>query len=296
MSSINKIQRHAIYLQLVFVSAMTFSGCNLINPQETIPAYIYIKPFTLNTTVETQGYPSGKITDAWVYVNGIFIGAYEIPSAIPVLSEGETDIIIYPGIKENGISGVGMIYPFYNAYTITKTLTAGVTDSIQPTTTYKPSTGIQFDLLERFESSNIFEGVESEVALTTTTDPLLVFEGNRSAIANFTSTLDTFRVISGVPITFPGADKQMFLELDYYCDIPFNVWVKCNTLNQPVYDEVLTVSARDYWNKIYINLNTSLQFFSQYQPESIQLELRAIHSDTTTAKILLDNIKIVRTK
>jgi hypothetical protein len=63
-----------------------------------------------------------------------------------------------------------------------------------------------------------------------------------------------------------------------------------------VYDEILTVTGKDFWNKIYINLNPSLQFFSQYQPESVQLELRAINPTVDSAVILLDNVKIIQTK
>lgn len=281
---------------IILFAVGLFAGCEIINPEEITPSYVYIDDFTLSTNLETQGYASSKITDGWIYINGTFIGAYELPATVPVLTEGETDIIIYPGIKENGISGVSMIYPFYNAYTITRTLTAGATDTLHPSCTYKPSAGIQFDMLERFESSNAFGGVETEVGLNTTTDPSLVFEGNRSAIANFYPDLDTFRVASSEPIAFPGADKQMFLELDYLAGMDFNVWLKCNTTDQPVYDEVLTITEKDYWNKIYVNLNPSLQFFAQYSPISIQLEFRAVNYDNDTSSIMFDNVKIIQTK
>lgn len=294
LSTIRPRSRHAYIAGFLLFTGI--AGCDLIDPEETIPSYIYIQPFTVTSNLETQGYPSSKVTDAWVYANGQFIGAFEIPASVPLLTEGVTELIIYAGIKENGISGVSMIYPFYNAYTTTRTLTAGETDTLSPTTTYKPSAGITFSMLERFESSNAFEGTETNATLTTTTDPLLVFEGNRSAISTLFGSTDTFRVISSNPILFPGADKQMFLEIDYQCDLNYNVWLKCNTANMPIYDEILTVTAKESWNKIYINLNPSLQFFSQYQPESIQLEFRAIHTGTDTAQILYDNIKIIQTK
>lgn len=284
--------------QLLSSVAILFivGSCNIINPEEQVPGYIYIDDFTLSTSLESQGYPSSKITDAWVYSNNIFIGAFELPATIPLMDTGLTDIIIYPGIKENGISGVSMIYPFYNAETVTRTLVPGETDTIFPATDYKPSAAISFILLERFESTNTFEGYETEVALTTTTDPELVFEGNRSAFTTMTPDLDTFRVVSSVPIAFPGSDKRLFLELDYKCDLPFNVWVRCNTIGQPVWDEVLTVTEKEDWNKIYINLNPSLQFFAQYQPETIQLEFRAYNTTGDTAQIFFDNVKLIRDK
>lgn len=289
---------HILYLVLLtsVLGLFSMQSCSLFDKEEPIPAYIQIDTITVTSSLETQGFPSAKIIDAWVYANGIFVGAFELPASIPVLDTGEIEIIVYAGIKENGISGVSMIYPFYNAYTTTQNLVAGETINLTPNVVYKPAAGITFSLLERFESSNAFEDNGTNVSLTTTTDPTLVFEGNRSAFTTMQDDLDTFRVVASNPIIFPGADKQMFLELDYRCDIPFNVCVKCNTNAQPIYDEVLTVTSKEIWNKIYINLNPSLQFFSQYSPESIQLEFRAINPDTSVAQIYFDNIKIIQSK
>ena len=272
-------------------------GCEVINPDEQIPAYVTINNFTITATLETQGFASSKITDAWVYANNIFIGAYELPATIPILAEGITSLIIYPGIKENGISGTGMIYPFYNAYTISPELIAGETVVVNPATTYKNSAAISFIMLERFESSNPFYSVIDDGILTTTSTDSEVFEGNRSAVCTLVDEIDTFYVQTSGVLFFPETDHQLFLELDYKCDIPYNVWVKCNTANgTSVYDEVLTVTSKDYWNKIYINLNTTLQFFAAYQPESYQLEFRAINTTSDTAQLFYDNIKIIQSK
>lgn len=281
---------------IIFISAYLFiSGCELINPDEKIPSYIYINEFSFSCSLDAQGFPSSKITDAWVYANNEFIGAFELPATVPILASGETELIVYAGIKENGISGTGMIYPFYNAYTLTTTLSEGVTDTIYPSTTYKPSTAITFLLRERFEIGNPFESVISNVALTTTSDPELVFEGTRSAIATFTDDLDTFWVGTSDPLLFPTIDHLLFLEIDYKCDIPYNVFLRCNTFTgTTIYDEILTITAKDYWNKIYVNLNPSLQFFASFQPESYNLEFRSVNGTADTAVILFDNLKIIQ--
>lgn len=279
-------------LPLFFISIIT--SCEIINPEETIPSYVYIDDFTFTCNLELQGYPSSKITDAWVYANGIFIGAFEIPATVPILESGETELIVYPGIKENGISGTGMIYPFYNGYTITRNLIAGETDTIHPSSTYKPSASLTFIFRDNFELGNQFHSVESDADLTTTTSVPDVFEGLRSAITTLTDDLDTFRV-STDPLFFGTIDKQLFLEIDYRCDLNFLVYLKCNTSGgSTIYDEVLTITAKDYWNKIYINLNPTLQFFSSYQPESYNLEFRAFNTTNDTAQILLDNLKIIQ--
>jgi len=278
----------------VWIFSICFYGCDIINPDETIPSYLYIDTFTFSCSPD-QGYPSSKITDGWVYANNVFIGAYELPATIPVLSEGETDIIVYAGIKENGISGTGMIYPFYNGYTITKTMTKALTDSIFPSTIYKPTTAIKFVKRFDFNIGNDFNNAGGDVTLTTTTSPDLVFEGAQSGMAVFTGDADTLRTAAS-GLLFPTQDHLLFLEMDYKSDVQFEIWVTCHTNSGAVIsDYVLTITKKDFWNKIYVNLNTELQFFSQYDPETYDLEIRAIESKgTDTATLYIDNLKIIQ--
>ncbi len=289
----NKFRYPVLSIFLVIVVA----GCNIINPDEPVPSYIYIDKFSFTCSLDDQGYNSEKITDGWVYANNAFIGAFELPATVPLLTDSTTEIIVYPGIKENGISGTAMIYPFYNAYTVTRDLTAGETDTLHPATTYKPSTAISFLFVERFEVGNIFGPVESDVTLTTTTSETDVFEGDRSAVTTLTPDLDTFRVATGTPLYLPTIDHQLFLEIDYKCAIEYQVFMKCTTTTgSQLYDDVLTITPKEYWNKIYVNLNPSLQFFAAFQPDYYALEFRAQNISGDTAQLFYDNIKLIQSK
>lgn len=269
------------------------AGCDLINPEETVPSYIYIDHFSFSCD-DTEGYPSEKILDGWVYANGQFIGAYELPATVPVIFTGETEIIVYPGIKENGISGTGIIYPFYTGYQTTVNLTEKETTTIHPSCTYKQGAET-FIYLENFEIGNSFYAINSESGMDITTDPETVFEGVRSGVATLSGDADTLRISTG-PLIFPTQDKLLFLEIDYKCDISYNVWINCNTLSgQTIASSVLTITAKEDWNKIYINLNPQLSFFSEYQPVSYNLEFRATKpEETDTAALYFDNLKIIR--
>lgn len=55
------------------------TSCDVINPTEDIPAYIYIADFQLNTN-PNQGTSSDKITDVWVSLNNDFLGVYPLPA------------------------------------------------------------------------------------------------------------------------------------------------------------------------------------------------------------------------
>ena len=62
---------------------------------EAIPAYLEIKPFVVNAE-GAAGWQ--KITEAYVYVNREYLGAYSLPATVPVLAEGAS--LIYARSEE----------------------------------------------------------------------------------------------------------------------------------------------------------------------------------------------------
>ncbi len=79
-----------------------------------------------------------KITDGWLYVDGEYLGAYTLPAIVPVLAEGENEVILFPGVKENGIEATPNIYPYLTQFAKHYTLNAGQTTAVQPVTDYDP--------------------------------------------------------------------------------------------------------------------------------------------------------------
>ena len=73
----------------------------------------------INETIPfSNEYQSTNISDCWVTFNGLFLGAYEMPSNIPVQMSGDINARISPGIKVNGVSSNRIIYPFYKEFEI----------------------------------------------------------------------------------------------------------------------------------------------------------------------------------
>ena len=93
----------------IFFSLLLFSCSEL---DLGIPNYLIIEEINVddNTTA--------NITDAWVYVDDNLIGVYELPANFPTLEEGIHKVRIRAGIKDNGISGIRIPYPFYSSYVI----------------------------------------------------------------------------------------------------------------------------------------------------------------------------------
>jgi len=61
---------------LLLVTVLIFSACESKH-EDGVPSYIHIERIGL-VTVDGQGTASHKITDAWVYIDNILIGAFEL--------------------------------------------------------------------------------------------------------------------------------------------------------------------------------------------------------------------------
>ena len=290
--------------QLFFIisifSLCGLSSCDLINPEEEIPAYIYIEEFSFSTDIASEGSASTKITEGWLSVGGDFLGAYSLPALVPVLAKGNQMITINPGIKDNGIISTPEIYPFYDPFVIEVELEANVIDTIRPNSGYLDN--VQFAFVEDFERENhVFQddldGNEGTRIVLTDEE---VFEGNFSGQIRLdrenafieVATLDRYRdLISNGAV--------VYLEVNYKSEVPVLFGLVGH--EEGIFNQGLTFydpgfTAKDEWNKIFFNM-TPLIFennFPEYQ-FSIQTILPIENGDFTmeNANIWLDNIKLL---
>jgi hypothetical protein len=277
-------------LTLIIPATILLGSCNLLGGEELQPAFLYIDEFVVSSDIAIEGEATQKIDDAWVYVNGILLGVFEVPVTIPILDTGDVTINILAGVKENGFSGVGNIYPFYEGYEINLNLVPFETDSVYPATSYFPD--LTFIFLERFELGNAFSELSgSDTGLVIVTDPTLVLEGVRSAAAIFEGDNEILKVTTG-PMLFPPVGQTVWAEIDYRSNTEFQIWINGNyTGGIPISTYMLSISPRDTWNKIYLNLGPKVQ---ELQAETYNLEFRADKTDSLeTGWIYFDNIKII---
>lgn len=278
-----------------------WSGCDLINPAEETPAYLYVTGYELNTDVLDEGSNSHKITDVWLSVDGNFLGVYTLPALIPVLETGEHVLTLDAGIKDNGINSTPEIYPFYQSYQVTVDLQANQTDTIRPVTQYRNTT--KFAFIEPFETTqHQFREVRQPAGGTgIQISTLDVFEGQSSALIN----LDTAKQFVEIATLNKYRDllktgAYVYLEVNYKSDVPAIFGVighldgggigSTATLYEPGF------LPKNEWNKIYFNL-TKMIFdgdFDAYQI-TFQAFIPSENNKPTlnAAKIWLDNIKLV---
>lgn len=282
------------------VSLSLWGGCDLINPEEPIPAYLYVTGFDLETNATTEGTNSHKITDVWVSVDGNFLGAYTLPALIPVLETGEHAISLDAGIKDNGISATPEIYPFYQTYQVTVDLAENETDTLRPVTRYK--TGVKFSLIEPFESTNHqFRDIRNPAGATgiqiSSED---AFEGDFSGLITLDSSQNKNYVEISSLDRFRDLMKDgvyVYLELNYKSQVPV-IWGVTGHLDggssSTLYDPGFV--PKEEWNKIYFNLSKMIfdGDFDEYQV-SFQAFIPVENGKPSlpVAKIWLDNIKLV---
>lgn len=280
-------------LFVILALVISASACELINPAEEVPAFLYIEPFEFSTDPGTEGSSSANILEVWVTVNGDFLGVYTLPASVPVLASGMTNVRLDAGIHDNGIRSTPNIYPFYEAFVQDIELAPNETDTLRPTTSYRSN--VRFAFIEDFENgSRIFtEQIEGQNGLTSSND--VIFEGNQSGeitltVANDLVQLGTAQIYAGLADTSP----LVYLEMDYRSDVPvvwgvwgFNSNNSGDVLLQPGF------RGRSDWNKIYFDLSL-LILEGNFLGHRIVLQA-ALPSGSSLeeAKVYLDNIKLV---
>jgi hypothetical protein len=77
-----------------------FSSCEKNQFNAETPSYLHISGIDLQVN-GTQGSDSQKITDAWVTMDGTFLGAFELPCTVPILADGAHELGIHFMINVN---------------------------------------------------------------------------------------------------------------------------------------------------------------------------------------------------
>ncbi len=268
-----------------------FSACDIVNPEETLPAYLQIDQFDFSTT-PAQGEPSEQITDVWVFVDDLSLGIYELPATVPTLAVGNQNITIFPVIRENAIRSTPIIYPLYNRFETTLDLPIGETVTVRPTTSYVSNA--VFELVEEFDGNgHALKGSDPNAVQVLDEIGQILLGTEESIEFTSTGTFTDLPTNNGLPV---------FLEFDYRTNVEFEIGLvgidpnQINPVNATFYNVVLCPINR--WNKVYINLQEVLE---TSQLPGYKLAFRASTDDTGCGsvtndppEVLIDNLKFIR--
>ncbi len=267
-----------------------FSTCSKDKYEATVPTYITIEGFTLTTDYGNEGSNSSNISDAWVYVNDDLVGVYELPATFPVLKEGNVELKVYAGIKDNGISASRARYLMYDPHIEQINLVKGESIKIDPYITY--NTDVKFDWLEDFENvslSFLYTSGSDTVINKVSTD---VKEGNFSGQIYLQEDMDFFEATSVPFSNLPRSGVPIYFELDFKTNEPLLVGIYHD---QNAY-AVVTLRTTEEWKKIYINLTDMVASKQSASDVKVFFGMLDTQSDpflTSNPEVYIDNLKLV---
>lgn len=265
----------------IFIFLFIFISCE---KNDKIPSYLKVNNVNLNYN-QNFGSTTENITDVWVYIEDNLQGVYEIPVEFPVLEEGIKNIRVKAGIKANGIASTRIQYPFYSSFLDTINLVKDETIEIFPTFSYNDA----FDaIIEDFENSGttVDSTISSEIDFTIVNE-----DENKYAFAEIVSPLINFEIATQ-DLTLPQQGAPVYLELDYKSSTEFLVGMYINYPQDVVKSELVWVTSKQDWNKIYINLTQTVSESIGAQSFKVFFNMRR-NDPSSNEEISLDNIKVL---
>ena len=252
-----------------------------------IPTYLKIDNITLD-----EGNTTSNITDAWVYINGQLQGVYELPAKFPVLEQGNTDIKVYAGIKNNGIASDRAIYPFYLADTLNKMLAINSTTEIAPSVNIKGNIDGQYD---DFDLEGYSFNFDSRFQVLTNGPYGNYGSLSLDSLSDYDTILSTEINYKDYPLIFDNVPQQgspAYFELDYKSNTSFLIGVYINLPNATTLEKgLIWVNSNQDWNKIYIDLTQTLS--EAIGAESFSVFFRMQRNNLVKNKLDFDNIRII---
>ncbi|MFM6935706.1 MAG: hypothetical protein ACKOXP_09695 [Flavobacteriales bacterium] len=271
------------------------TACIKNNPN---PSWIQVNSFQLVSNPNLSG-AEGQLTsdfrDVWLYVDDQLIGCFQTPFKIPLLKEGNANIKVYPAIRNNGISGNKMIYPFMNRYEVSGKLVKDQTLTINPVTSYMDNLNFW---IEDFEDASVKiqdDPNTSVASLFTTSENVMPFNGfNYGKV--ILNAADSVWVANTTDQLSIAKNRACFLEIDYYNTNTFIQGFLAVGSNGNVYQDNAGFNAQSVstvkWKKMYIEL-TELIGNSINGANFIQTFKSKLDSNQVETMICIDNIKIV---
>jgi hypothetical protein len=290
------IRKRFTSLLFYFTLLLSVSSCEKFQGDQTVPAWLKVDSVYLTTDYYSQGTASQQITDAWVYIDDEFLGAFELPARFPVLYSGKHTVKIWPGIKRDGIAATRQTYEFYTPITKQMVFQQDSNTSLGVIkTTYQTTTS--FTWKEDFDgvamTLDTTQRSSAYIQLTTAGSPE-TFEGTHSALIELDSLHDFFECQSHNEYPIPYA--PVFLELNFNISNSLTVGVTTYGASTLYQVPVITLNPTgNKWKKIYIDLTTTLNAYTGMQSYRVYLGTFKDGGQKQT-RLLLDNFKLVTRK
>lgn len=296
-------------LFIAFFCALTFSGCEIINPAEEVPAYLSFRDARVVLDENTGFSSTVSLKDIWFYHSGFLQGIYPINSAedpeatltIPYINIPDTSFYIKGGITETGLSNFRLPYPFWEDLFFFASQGPGDTTIIEPRFHYIDPTEYTIEASEDFEGIS-FGLTPFNRSLTNADSTTLVrdpdaFMGDWSGRVDFGPDNRYFEVINANPFTLNRSD-DIYAEITYRNTVDFQVGLVYLGAGGLFIEEIVTVTPRGSWNTIYVHLIEQVREIINNNGEFTQFWLWIFadgdaDGNENDGYIYLDNVRVI---
>lgn len=274
---------------------LLLAGCDLINPEEKQPAYLYLeKPLLVDggDTLENM------IPDVWVFQGNDYYGTFVAPARLPLLDvENNGQIVVRPGVWEHYNSDRHLFNPFIKFDTLEQQLSTGSTVTYRPVFSYFPDTIITYAFEEKFEDVVLrFQhyGLREDTAKLerSTANPL---QGNGCGVVQFDADHKSLDMISTTLMDLPRGSEETYVEVKFRGDIKFAVGLVAEGFGITDGNVMLLLLNDGYtddgqWRAAYFPITAYLG--SGYPGAKFRLRLYAL-ADGSNRTLYLDNVRVV---
>ena len=295
-------------ISIIFTAVFIFTACDRFEGNVSVPSFLRIE------AMNVEDNPS----DSWSLENGFFtseidavnvviwvsgdtaetnLGTFQLPCDIPVLRNGKIDrILINPVVKQDGIAGKRINYPYYESVTLTDVILAeqDTTNLGTIATKYVSKSRMKVLWQEFFEPGPNSFSLDSVVMPFTSLDS--VRSGYGSGVVHIRADQSSVSFWSDTTYRISDPSAIVYIEMDYWSDIDFSVG-----LYNPIYEggaNVLKSHMTIYgkpekrWQKIYINIGSLWSKTYSHYP-NIRPYFTVLNDKGKEGNLYLDNIKLV---
>lgn len=279
-----------VFLLFTFMM-MAASSCDLINPEEQIPAFIRIDSIQLSTA-NGEGNSTDNFVDAWVYENEKLLGVYELPATVPVLKDGVADIRVRAGVKLNGQVASRIPWLFTRDYQNEIGVYPDSIIHLNPTLSFND--WVSFDWVEDFEGSGntvvLSSNSQGSVSRVSGSE---AFDGQSLKISMNAGENLVESVRGGNALPLPGQGTPVMLEITYRCNNSFVVGLYSDDPGGTVQQSILVLNPKEDWNHVYVNLTDAIGSnanFFRHKPFFGFLRDEGVEGE---AYVYIDNIRLL---
>lgn len=255
-----------------------------------VAAYMRIEGDTMITTVE-QGANTRLVPYVTVYQNDNPQGTYEPPGTYPIIGEGPTSLAIRGHIRRLARNGFYQ-YTLYEPYTFNTDLKPNETFNVRPIWRYRTNTKIVW--AEYFDDPSLALRVRRGEfdTLKTDNDPKIQLDNTSYGVIKMKPVFSFFELESSEEFTLPRDQRDIYLELDYNCNIPFSIGlIAIDNLQEIAVVSVTPFATDGQWRKGYVFLTDDVM--GEQQALRFRLLIRAQSLENFTPVIYLENMRLM---